>query len=396
MGTSVGINLNTDGVFYMEISNSIGASRGAVASITSISGLSAALVMPFTIKLYKKTSLKKVILIGISMAVLACLGMTFTGSVYGLYFWAIVRGFSLTTYNQTLLAMLLANWYKDRLGLITGIVFSASGICGALFNPFFTNIITSSGVTVALLVRTAMVFLFTFPGSVFLLHSTPEDVGLEPYTSAKADAKSKKVSRGSSTGLPVNPKALVFLAVVVFNVFTHATSRTGDNLAGFADSLGMSPAQGAALASALMIGNVVSKLAVGIMNDKIGVIRTTVIGVGVTIVSVAALMLAGGNYYIMLVASFFAGICTAVATVCSVALVRYVYGNKGYTDAVVYISPVTALYALLTMSFGFLYDLTGGYYATFALIIVLDLISVLALVIIENRVKRASVQSAAV
>lgn len=394
MGTSVGINLNTDGVFYIEMGNAIGISRGAVSSITSISGLCAALVMPFTIKLYKKTSLKTVILIGISLAVLSCLGMAFAGSVVSLYFWAIVRGFSITAYNQTLLAVLLANWYKDKLGMITGIVFSASGICGALFNPFFTGIITTYGVTAALFVRTVLVFLFTFPGSVFLLRSTPQEVGLEPYTSAKADAENVKVARKDRAGLPVSPKALVFFAVVVFNIFTHATSRTGDNLAGFADSLRMSPAQGAALASALMIGNVVSKLIVGVMNDKIGVIRTTVIGISITIVSVAALMMAGGNYYIMLVASFFAGFCTAVATVCSVALVRYVYGDRGYTDAVVYISPATALYALLTMSFGFLYDLTGGYYATFALIIFLDLVSVLALVIIENRVKRAAVQSA--
>ena len=375
MAASVGLTVNTDGVFYIEMSRAIGISRGAVASITSISGMCGALIMPVTLRLYKKTSLKPVIFSGIACSALSCVGMMLSRSAFMLYFWASLRGFSITCYNSTLLTVLLTDWFVDRLGLISGIVFSASGLGGAVFNPIFSAIITASGVRAALLFRALVIVLLTLPGTVLFLHEKPREVGLEPYRSAVGEKKKLSPEGNDDFSQPVRLRSLCFVLLMSFYIFVQATSRVGDNLAGYADSLGMTPAQGAALASSLMVGNVVSKLFLGALNDRIGIVRAAMVGLVITTVSVLLLLLPGMGFGVLLGASFFSGTATAVATVSAVGLVRHVYGNRGFTAAMAVVSPFSALYALITGAYGLLYDLTGGYLATFALIIAVNLVS---------------------
>lgn len=393
MASAVGLTVNTDGVFYIEMSKAIGISRGSVASITSISGMAGALIAPVTLRLYKKASLKSVILSGIALSANSCIGMMLSRNAIILYFWAVLRGFSITCYNSILLTVLLSSWFEDRLGLVTGIVFSASGMAGAVFNPIFSRIITTAGVNAALLFRMFVIVLFTLPGTLFLLHAEPGEVGLTPYRSTRTAAKAAPAEQNSSFSVPVRLCSLCFVLVIIFYIFLQAASRVGDNLAGYADTLGMTPAQGAALASALMVGNMISKLILGSLCDRIGIIKASAVGLLITTVSVILLVVFGGNYYILLIASFFAGFSTALGTVSAIGIVRYVYGNAGYTSAMAVVSPVSSLYAVFTIAYGILYDITGAYYATFALILVLNLISLAFLPLIRRQVERPALQA---
>ena len=121
---------------------------------------------------------------------------------------------------------------------------------------------------------------------------------------------------------------------------------------------------GALLLSATMVGNVVSKFALGAIADKIGAFRACVCSLVTTLVGLLLILLNLGGQTSLLVSGFLYGTSFSIGSLGISLLTRYIFGDDQYAEAYSTISLVTSLASALGVTAaGLAYDLTGSYAA---------------------------------
>ncbi len=389
--SSMGICLNSDAVFLTAMSEGLGVGRGAVTLFTTIAGLAGSLLYPLAFQLSKRYGIKPIAIVGTLVATAACAGMGLVRTIFGVYVCAVFRGFGTCCFSRNTVSIILNRWYKDRVSTMTSIALTAAGLSAVVLNPLFSSIILASNYKTALLIRAGMILAATMPAAL-LLKEYPADVGLEPYTSARAERAASR-SREVPLALPLRIRSPLFLAMLAFNILICAASRLVDQLPGYAENIGQGPRVGALLASAYMAGNVAFKLVLGVMNDNIGVGKTTIAGGILSLAALAIMMAVPGNVALLLLGAFLYGIVGGLATVSVFALVRYYYGSEGSASAMGVLVPFTAFYAVFTSSFGFLYDATGSFMAVFVMCAALCGSCLLLLLFMLRRAKREALEA---
>ena len=387
MASAIGTCGNSDAVFLTPMAEGLQVGRGAITLYITIAALVTCLLYPVAFQMQRKFSIKAVSIAGILIAAASCAGMGLAKSVFGIYVCAFFRGIGVTCYSNNMVALLLNRWFRDQNSTMTAIAFATAGVAGALLNPFFTALILTFGYQAALFVRAGVILLLALPGAVLILREDPADVGLAPYTAARTGRLSGR-ARESAHAAPLRTRSWLFFFLAAYMVFICAASRLVDQIPGYAESIGQGPRIGALLASAYMVGSVVFKLVVGVLNDSIGVVKTTAGGCVLALVGVMLLLCFPGSLILLLAGAFLYSVTLALASVTLITLAGHVYGEKESGTAMEFLTPFTALYPPLLTVFGILYDVTGAYTAVLLLCAGLCVLCLLLLLAIESRARR--------
>ena len=241
-----------------------------------------------------------------------------------------------------------------------GITMSCSGLGGALFNPILSAVIEAFGWRSAYLAAAGFVLVLTLPGVLFIIRERPEDKGLLPYgaTESMPSAAGRQIQKGA-----IAFGSATFLVTVAFSVLVYAVSGFNAHVSGFATSIGLTPAVGALMVSASMIGNVVFKLLIGVLSDAFGAPKACGVMMLLNIIgmTIFAFLPIGGDAVAMVSAFLYGGIY-AVSAVGIPLVVRYVYGPRLHSVAYSYISLFACISSSCTMAgFGYSYDVFGTY-----------------------------------
>ena len=173
-----------------------------------------------------------------------------------------------------------------------------------------------------------------------------------------------------------------FYLLVLFMVAITGVGVFMQHIPTYGSLLGYSVKQtGNALAYA-SIGTAIGSIAIGIISDKIGSIKTCYIMIGIGILSILGFFLSSYNFLLFGLSTFLHGLVSSSIMVLSPILTIKFYGQKDYEKIFAKVSmgaPIASV--LLIPIYGFVYDVTKSYLIVLIGMICLLIIAALSITI---------------
>lgn len=266
---------------------------------------------------------------------------------------------------------LINAWCKKKVGFFIGLCMAFTGIGGVIFNPVGTAFIASApdGWRMGYLVLGVIILVATLPFTLFVIRSNPAEKGLEPYGADECQAQSGKsvVEKGVSATKAMKTPAffaiLAFCFIITLNqtvyqfFASYCQSFTGTEIAGMAGLV----------ASACMAGQAISKVVLGIINDK-SVKGGLAFGIGGGVIGIALMWVMPLQAAILMIGAFLFGCAYACTTVQTPLLTRSVFGSRDYTNIYSRISMAGSLGSVVASLFwAWVIDLPNGFAMMFGL-----------------------------
>lgn len=356
----VGLIMSCAGIFYKPVSEELGIDIGKFGLYMSLNFLFSTLTLSFAGRLMERYSARIILSVSSAVAGTSLMAMSQFNAVWQFYIAGALFGITLAFLLYLGFPTLLNRWFKSRMGIFIGICSTGSGIGGVLFNPIGGYLITNYGWRATYLIFGVMILLFVTPVLALFLRDYPKDKGLEPYGAA-ATAVTDSQTRNQDMGIEY-AKAIrmpVFYGLVVFAFLMNAAATLNVFVPAHVQDIQFSIEESSFVASAVMVGVTVGKVALGMINDRStgwGVMVTT--GLGVTGLG---LLLVGYVGIIMSIAGgFLFGWAYAGVSVQTPLLVRSVFGNRNYARIYSNVSmAITVGGAIAAGGWGLLSDTTS-------------------------------------
>ena len=120
--SSIGVSINSSGVFYTPVSESLHMMRGTFSMHMTIFTLVTAITSLFVPQLMKKISYKKILTISVLVAVVSTGLMALGNSAIVFYILGAIRGMSTAMFSIVPLTLVVNGWFEKKHGLATSIV----------------------------------------------------------------------------------------------------------------------------------------------------------------------------------------------------------------------------------------------------------------------------------
>jgi len=293
-------------------------------------------------------------------ALAVCGGFIWAGMSGSIWAFGLAHGLMGLIGSSSTFAPLMADtalWWNRRRGIAVAICASGNYIAGTIWPPIVQHGVETVGW------RQTYIMLGIFCGvGMFLLamlmRQRPPLVNLTP-----ANASTVPVDRSRPFGLkPAHAQGLLFVAGVACCV---AMSMPQVHIVAYCSDLGFGAARGAEMLSLMLASGIVSRLVFGVISDRIGGIRTLLLGSFLQGVALLMFLPFDGLVPLYLVSAMFGlfqgGIVPAYAII-----VREHFDPKEAGARVGSVIMATLLgMALGGWMSGWVFDMTGSYHAAF-------------------------------
>lgn len=395
---SIGVTVNTAGVFYAPVAEDLGIGRGSVALAITILSMIASVIGIIIPKILKESNLKIMIIIAAAMMVGSTFGYTICNAIWQIYAFSVIRGIGTGIISFVTITMILNYWFLAKHGLFTSICMAFSGVPGVVLSPVFSKVIASSGWRTGFTVVAIATLVCILPAILFPISIRPETKGIQPYgyeefMKAREAGKVLTMTGTNAVFNFANPK---FILAVFVTIASSVVSAVPQHFPGYATSIGFAAEAGALMLSVSMAFNIISKLAAGVMTDRMGAYKTVM---WMSIVNIAAILLllffrqawalyAGAGLY----ATTFATGAVGIAMISG-----YLFGMDYYPTVYPILSFVGgASNAAAATLVGTLYDTTGSYTVNFWMALACQIILITALTaacLIRKRERHTGIES---
>ncbi len=244
--------------------------------------------------------------------------------------------------------ILIGNWFFKRRALVLGVVSCFSGIGGALLAPLFTFFINEFGWRNAYFIAAIVICVMVLPFTLFVFRFKPEDMGLKPYGWSEEEEKKQaakehtRIAVGSAkSGVVASRVAVISVPFICMFLICGLVSFYGSlgtqmnpfgfSLGFFGEDVAANRMFGATLVSAVMIGNIASKIIMGFVTDYIGVYKAIVIQLVLVIVGLLGFIFLNQEPWLLYIWGFLFGVQNSVYAVSTPLLIRNIFGNRDYT-----------------------------------------------------------------
>jgi MFS family permease len=249
----------------------------------------------------------------------------------------------------------VTHWFVRRRGLAIAIVASGNYLAGTVWPPILQQAIAAHGwrptyLAVGLFCAVAMLPL------ALMLRRRPE---VEVETAATAGARS------SRRPMPASPRVLQGLLVVAGVACCVAMSMPQVHMVAYCGDLGYGAARGAEMLSIMLGMGVVSRLASGVIGDRIGGVGTLILGSALQCLSLFLYLPFDGLVSLYVIAAVFGLIQGGIVPSYALIVREYFPAREaGSRVSLVLMATVLGM-ALGGWISGEIYDLTGSYEAAF-------------------------------
>lgn len=359
-GTAIGITGNCMGQFVTPLSNALGRQVGTVTIFITLTFLSSAFFGPIITKIMNKVHMRVLMSVGIIVNVGCIFWLSIVQNIYVLYIVAIILGIANVCFNLVPITLLLNNWFYKNIGLFTGICASFSGVVGAVFNPIVARWIEIFGYRTAFIICGAIVLILSLPCALFFVEYRPTDIGLFPYGYNKIQEEiPNERNKKNYKKVPF----LILILVIIYSIVQNAVSGLNPSVAAMAQSIPLATELSGTMVSASMMGNVISKLSLGILSDrfgaKLGISTMMIIGaIGLIILSI----LNPSSYWLALFGCLIYGCVFSCMANGAALLMREIYDPIQFAEYYPTVSMFANIaYAVSVAIVGKSYDLFGTY-----------------------------------
>jgi MFS family permease len=274
----------------------------------------------------------------------------------------------------------VSQWFLTRRGIAVAIVAGGNYLAGTIWPPFLQHAISVYGWRAAFMAVGALCIVTMIPLALLL--------GRRPVYEDQPSPASKP---SGTDGLLQRPALLQPLLVLAGLACCVAMSMPQVHLVAYCGDLGYGPARGAEMLSLMLGCGVVSRLASGVIADRIGGARTLVIGSLLQCLALLFYIPFDGLVSLYIVSAFFG--LSQGGIVPSYALIIRDYfpaREAGFRISLVMTATVLGM-ALGGWLSGEIFDLTGSYQAAFLNGILWNLLNLaIAIWLVSKRTQRVS------
>ena len=374
--SSIGLCTNAIGVFYTPVSQSLNVLKGTFALHATLSTLATALTSLKISRAIKKHSYKKILLIGVILSSGATWLMSYCTSVYAFYILGILRGIGVGIYGMVPITVVITNWFDKKHGLATSLALSFSGLSGAIFSPLLSSWIIHYGWEMTYRFMAVCIFTLVLPALIIPWNIDPQKEDLLPY-----GYKERKQAIHIQNN-KVNLLTISFICMCLFTLLHTSITGISQHLSGIAVSIQLSATIGATLMSLAMIGNISTKLLIGLLSDLFTPVKAVIIMILTNCISLVLLLIGviHKETLLLYIGSFMFGSIYSVGAVGIPMLTRYFFGNKNYAKTYSVIGFLTNVGSASSLTLiGYLYDFTNSYQIVFIIALCFHLINLILL-----------------
>ena len=249
----------------------------------------------------------------------------------------------------------ISHWFVRRRGIAVAITASGNYLSGAVWPMLLAGMLQDQGWR----------SVYLFMAAVTLVGVIPLSFALRRKVSAKVHSAAEAASfqRVQSTGL--SPRALQYLLGLAGIGCCVAMSMPQVHIVSYCVDLGFGPAVGAEMLSLMLLGGVVSRVISGLLADKLGGVRTLLLGSVLQCLALFLYLPAGGLVSLYLVSLVFG--LSQGGIVPSYALIVREYMPAREAGARVGFVLMATIFGMALGGWmsGWIYDVTGNYQLAF-------------------------------
>ncbi len=277
-----------------------------------------------------------------------------SGSVALLSAFHLLLGFGSATFFGPLIAD-ISHWFMKRRGIAVAIAASGNYLAGAIWPILLAGILAETGWRAAYLVIAATVVTLVVPAALLLRRRVPAEASMRAEAAATLNARRSDLS----------PRALQWLLALAGVACCVAMSMPQVHIVSFCVDLGYGPAVGSQMLSLMLMGGVASRLASGFLADRLGGVKTLLLGSTLQMLALCLYLPTGGLTSLYLVSLVFGLSQGGIVPAYAIIVREYLPAREaGARVGLVMMATIVGM-ALGGWMSGWIYDVTGSYRAAF-------------------------------
>ena len=290
-------------------------------------------------------------------------------------------------------SVLINNWFApSQAGKFLGIASAFTGVGTFVWSPIFAGIIKSQGYKMSFTIEAVIAAVLILIPAFFFFRTRPEDCGLKPFGIEKEVSTTGASAKKGGVNGKFALATVAFWAILIGAGLISLGGGFKSMMPTAVQSVGGAELAmlGATMISAGAVGNILGKIALGTLADKIG-IKNAMIGFAcVSIIGFLLMVLfMGDNQIPMLAAGFCIGTGDAMMSVGLPLVTRNCFGDRCYSQIYSYMNMPIALLGGLGATFvALVAKVAGGFQAAYGCGIVFMAIVATAMVIACTTAKK--------
>jgi len=398
LGGTIGMMQTASGITIVPIAEAFSVPRGTAAFYLSLTGYILSAMYLVVGVVMDKVSSRIWIPLGLAIGALGMLLCSFAQTFSLFYIAPIFMAVTEALNGGTFQGAIIANWFEKRLGFIMGLVDMVQSGIGALWGIVGSVIIVNFGwrnqfrvVGVYLLALAVLsIFLLRYRASEKgLLRYGAADSGQDVHESDNTEKKNPAVTE-NLPGVTIRQalKSPCYWLIMVFIAVSISTCAFNSSLPGFGMEFGMGTVLAGTLTTVSLVGRMIGSTLAGVLFDKFGMLKSSLIMIVVGMVGTFLLMLHGSTTMIF-VGGFLLGSFMGVPVIGVTFVVKQFIGLKKFAILSSWGHVVMALFFSYYISmFSTTYDKTGSYLANTYLLLGFLVATAIILLLIEVTGKR--------
>lgn len=332
MAVAFTIALNCASLFVKPIIETFGLSRSEVALISTIMTLTFGFSAPYVGKIIDNLGIKITMSIGSIFVSAGLIGYSISTGIGVMYAFSVVIGIGLSLCTLIPINLLINNWFIDKKGLVTGIVFSGSGLGGFFLSQATARLLEHLTWSKTYLILGVFSLVITLPLILIIVKTSPREIGQAAYRSSAN--KSKPITDYEVKGYTLNEirwtPVFILVSITCFLINIVGMGMVSHLPAHLTD-LGYSASFAANVTSFYLLGMVFGKISLGFILDKFGGKKGFLIGTLSIILGLVAMLFSSNKFVAMTfpVVFFIGG---AMPTVSIAFLTSDIFGNKDFAS----------------------------------------------------------------
>jgi MFS family permease len=266
----------------------------------------------------------------------------------------VLLGLGAATFFGPLIAD-ISHWFMRRRGIAVSIAASGNYLAGAIWPLLLAPVLDSAGWRAAYLLIAVVVAGVVLPGALLLRRRVPA------ADTAAAEAAAARAARR----IELSPRALQGLLALAGVACCVAMSMPQVHIVSFCVDLGYGPAVGSQMLALMLAGGVVSRLASGLLADRLGGVTTLLIGSTLQMLALLLYLPTSGLTSLYLVSLVFGLSQGGIVPAYAIVIRDYLPAREaGARIGLVMMSTIIGM-ALGGWMSGWIYDATGSYHMAF-------------------------------
>jgi MFS family permease len=292
-------------------------------------------------------------------ATLVCLGYLGSAAAANVWQLALAHGLLIGLGASATFGPLIADvshWFTRRRGIAVAIVASGNYAAGTIWPPLIQHMIAMFGWRQTHVMIAIFVVVTMFPLMMWLRQRAPE------HHESAAGA----LTRGRLADLGLTPRGLTILLALGSLTCCLAMAMPQVHIVAYCGDLGYGPARGSEMLSMMLGFGVVSRIASGFVADRIGGVRTLIVGSVMQAVALFLYIFFDGLASLYIISALFGLFQGGIVPSYAIIIREYLSPSEAATRLGFVLMASLAGMALGGWMSGFVFDLTGSYQAAFA------------------------------